>query len=232
MKSTIALTTLLLFSGMASAGTITGGNLLNQSGANQLETWLGLGDLDFTNISDLTHSDTSIKWHNDVHGYTNVISIYDVTYNGNNYLIGGYSAIGHDGSVYQYSDNNFIFNLTIGKYAAVATDLYTRQYAQYDNLSYFATFGGGHDIFGGMNYIGYRNGYSYDSMYGGDQGFSYHKGTTDLFGGTSVGINQFTVNGLESYIFSAASPVPVPAAAWLFGSGLLGLFGFLRRKTA
>lgn len=26
------------------------------------------------------------------------------------------------------------------------------------------------------------------------------------------------------------SPVPVPAAAWLFGSGLLGLFGFSKRK--
>jgi len=28
------------------------------------------------------------------------------------------------------------------------------------------------------------------------------------------------------------SPVPVPAAAWLMGSGLLGLFGLSRRKTA
>ncbi len=28
-----------------------------------------------------------------------------------------------------------------------------------------------------------------------------------------------------------ASPVPVPAAVWLFGSGLLGLIGIARRKT-
>jgi len=27
-----------------------------------------------------------------------------------------------------------------------------------------------------------------------------------------------------------ASPVPVPAAAWLLGSGLVGLFGVKRRK--
>jgi hypothetical protein len=26
------------------------------------------------------------------------------------------------------------------------------------------------------------------------------------------------------------SPVPVPAAAWLFGSGLLGLVGIARRR--
>ena len=29
-----------------------------------------------------------------------------------------------------------------------------------------------------------------------------------------------------------ASPVPVPAAVWLFGSGLIGLAGFARRKKA
>ena len=29
-----------------------------------------------------------------------------------------------------------------------------------------------------------------------------------------------------------ASPVPIPASAWLFGSGLFGLFGIARRKKA
>lgn len=28
------------------------------------------------------------------------------------------------------------------------------------------------------------------------------------------------------------SPVPLPAAAWLFGSAMLGLFGFSRRRRA
>jgi hypothetical protein len=32
--------------------------------------------------------------------------------------------------------------------------------------------------------------------------------------------------------YPAAAPVPVPAALWLFGSGLLGLFGVARRKKA
>ena len=31
---------------------------------------------------------------------------------------------------------------------------------------------------------------------------------------------------------SSVSPVPIPAAVWLFGSGLLGLVGVARRKTA
>ena len=29
-----------------------------------------------------------------------------------------------------------------------------------------------------------------------------------------------------------AAPIPIPAAVWLFGSGLIGLFGFARRKKA
>lgn len=49
-----------------------------------------------------------------------------------------------------------------------------------------------------------------------------------------------TPSGLESYIgtafgeftFAAASPVPVPPAIWLFGSGLLGLVGMARHKKA
>lgn len=32
--------------------------------------------------------------------------------------------------------------------------------------------------------------------------------------------------------FGTASPVPVPAAVWLFGSGLLGLFGFSKKKRS
>lgn len=39
----------------------------------------------------------------------------------------------------------------------------------------------------------------------------------------------WTANGIESYLVTPAA-VPVPAAIWLFGSGLLALFGFMRRR--
>ena len=35
----------------------------------------------------------------------------------------------------------------------------------------------------------------------------------------------------DTNTFAKFSPVPVPAAVWLFGSGLLGLIGIARRKT-
>lgn len=37
--------------------------------------------------------------------------------------------------------------------------------------------------------------------------------------------------GVGSF-FEVANPVPIPAAAWLFGSALLGFFGLSRRKLA
>jgi hypothetical protein len=44
----------------------------------------------------------------------------------------------------------------------------------------------------------------------------------------SVDYSDFT--GENSLVFATATVVPVPAAVWLFGSGLIGLAGFARRK--
>lgn len=58
-----------------------------------------------------------------------------------------------------------------------------------------------------------------------------------MLDGAFIGFNaNFTVDPgsalpVQSYA-GAASVVPVPAAVWLFGSGLLGLVGVARRKTA
>lgn len=45
-------------------------------------------------------------------------------------------------------------------------------------------------------------------------------------------IAGYGVNGGDSAQFAGSSPVPVPAAVWLFGSGLIGLVGVARRKCA
>jgi hypothetical protein len=56
--------------------------------------------------------------------------------------------------------------------------------------------------------------------------------TTDgsSFPADTLGVNiELTSNG-QLIIGSGASQVPVPAAAWLFGSGLLGMVGVARRR--
>ena len=52
---------------------------------------------------------------------------------------------------------------------------------------------------------------------------------------TLVGLNDssVSVNNLSSAVtVTDAAPTPVPAAAWLLGSGLMGLVGMRRRKQA
>lgn len=49
--------------------------------------------------------------------------------------------------------------------------------------------------------------------------------TADDATGQFVGFNT-------SWIIEGVSGIPIPAAAWLFGSGLLGLVGIARRKAA
>jgi hypothetical protein len=128
------------FSSMSGASVITGGDLLDQSGANLLEGYLGTGDLDFTNISNLHGGAPASWWHADVSGYTDVISIYDIYYNGTQMLLGGYSSIGHDGTGATHmlgaANTNFIFNLSTGV-VRYSTNLGVNDHNdQYDDANY------------------------------------------------------------------------------------------------
>jgi len=49
-------------------------------------------------------------------------------------------------------------------------------------------------------------------------GIVSHVGVADCIGEDCVGDREFP------------NPVPIPAAVWLFGSGLIGLVGIARRK--
>jgi len=50
--------------------------------------------------------------------------------------------------------------------------------------------------------------------------------------GTDANGDPVIVNTYTNFKTTLTSPVPVPAAAWLFGSGLLGLAGTARRRFA
>ena len=56
--------------------------------------------------------------------------------------------------------------------------------------------------------------------------FDMYLGRQDYYGSTTLFFNAWAVHDGDI----GASAVPVPAAVWLFGSGLIGLIGVARRK--
>ena len=60
------------------------------------------------------------------------------------------------------------------------------------------------------------------ATYGNGNGANVYEGQYTLSLGKD---GSLTVNG-------GTAPVPLPAAVWLFGSGLMGLLGICRRRTA
>jgi hypothetical protein len=63
-------------------------------------------------------------------------------------------------------------------------------------------------------------------------GFTFADVISDLTDGSlriGMHVQDFSGGGSESFV---NNPVPVPAAVWLFGSGLLGLVGVARRKRS
>lgn len=75
--------------------------------------------------------------------------------------------------------------------------------------------GGGIDDLNGFNFFTTLGGNSFESL-------------NNTFFGEDLNLNQ--INGTWASTVTL-SPVPVPAAVWLFGSGLLGLFGVAKRRT-
>lgn len=58
--------------------------------------------------------------------------------------------------------------------------------------------------------------------------FSFRRITMRFSDGSTA---TTTIDNASQITFGSASVVPVPAAVWLFGSGLLGLLGIARRKA-
>lgn len=214
----------------ANAGTITG-TLLNQAGAANLEGWLGQGDLDWNSIWYGETGATATSWHNAVDGVVGTVSIYSVTHGGQDYLIGGYNSRswGGSGYVHQPELESFIFNLTNPnklQLLGAGENFFGRDgsHAIYNRSDYFATFGGGHDLYGGRNNIGSGGGHAhYLGSYAGD---------SSVYGNVLTNnetLQSFRVNALETYTFSV-SQVPEPGTLAIFGT--ICLVGMVRRRQS
>lgn len=224
------------------AGLIIGGGPLNDSHANQLETWLGVGDQDFTNIwSGTAGVSTAGSFHAAADGAGPTISIYSVTTNfgaGPDMLIGGYTSLSWGGSTgYQSDPTAFIFNLDSLEFQQALGD---PSRSVYRNPNYFPTFGTGHDIFAGIgllatvngsvsfsNFTGYTNSNAYDS----NQGQISVAGDFGAGSGSSgISFSHIAVQTLDVYTFAPAAAVAVPEASGLFLLLIAGTSALLLRR--
>lgn len=205
-----------------------GSSLIGGSEVNQLETWLGQGELTLTKIYTKSLGDTSADFHAAADGRGATFALIEVINNGVSRIVGGYNPLSWNSSgTYSFSNTvadqtAFLFNLTDG--------LLYEQFAPrqtYNHANYGPTFGGGHDLYidtalaGGYANIGHT--YGDNSQFG---QAAYRNAFTGSFDAWSVG-------GLEVFTLSAALITVAEPASWLvFVLGLLALGACrLRRLT-
>jgi hypothetical protein len=194
------------------AATIVGGSaLLTPAHADQLETWLGEGLIQLTNIYTKQTGDTSAAFHAAADGQGRTFSVIEVLgqdFNGQPQLIGGYnpqswqSAGGFTITAADALRTAFLFNLSTGE---IQRQNLNAQPGRGDvqtlnEAGRGPTFGFGSDIFvnGDMN-----SGYAVNYSYGGTEF------TNDILAGIQGSHEPLQFGRLEVF---KITPVPEPTA--------------------
>lgn len=239
LKKVIPLTIAALFvlPTFANAGVIDNKSvLLDEDGAELLEGWLGQGDLDWTQVWYGEAGATSQSWHDAVDDVDPTVSIYKMSFQGNDYIVGGYTDISWEPDV-NYVDgykigqsNSFIFNLQTEKKFD-----HSRKGEINSSKRNFATFGQGYDLYGGRDVLGENYGSNYVSSYK-----EYYFSDSDSNGITGKSFRNsgqnFVVMALETFTFNVAgtqtivNDVSVSCGFGLMSLGLLGAGAVSSRK--
>lgn len=203
---------------------VNGGQLLTQTYADQLATWLGQGDLSLTNIfSSAPVANGSGLFHAAADAQGPTFSVIQTNLG----LVGGYNPQSWSSiSNYNITTTNnlrtaFIFNLSINtllpQILLNMANFDAGQYQTYNYSQYGPAFGGGHDLVINNNTLG--SGYAYSFSYGNGQNGA------NIFGISSSSITTFTVSRVEAYTFtvSPTNGVPEPATLLPASAGLLFL---------
>ncbi len=225
----LCLSLLGLSLGAAQAHIIVGGSdLLSLADVGTLAGWLEEGPLQLENIFSTNNDGTkaAVDFHAACDGKGRTFSIYSVTKDGSDYIIGGYNPQSWNSTEgWHITDaledrTAFIFNLT--------TDVYQGQHAEaplshgiyqtYNDASSWARFGS-YDIYSSQT----------SAMPNVATQFSYGSGTYDvnILGGTGAQGTTFTTNRLEVFTISA---VPEPSIGLLLLAGIVPLGVIYRRR--
>ncbi|HWA24954.1 MAG TPA: PEP_CTERM-anchored TLD domain-containing protein [Lacunisphaera sp.] len=193
-------------------------NLLSSANETQLESWLGQGDLDFTNIFTKVLGDgqNATNFHGAVDNKGPTFVLMSVYGDGGvasrpdlpSQIIGGYDPLSWSTNGLDMSDagqTGFIFNLTSSEFRAQIGG------GTYNHFAWGPTFGHLGDI---TTYFGLENGYASNGSY-------FSGGTNDSITlGSGLGTSSYFIASLEVYTFSPVPSSNVPDAA-----GTLGLLG-------
>ena len=216
--------------------------LLLPADQTQLETWLGSGPWQFTQIFRSVHGDgqTGQELHTAVDGMGPTFTLASVTRGDHTYLVGGYDPLSWNSS----GDYNlkppfgtapgtaFIFNLT--------TDVIQNEnntasgYYQTLNVAPMGpVFGLSFDLALGNDYAGNASADLLDI--GSTFAASYGNSNIDILGNANLRgtYDPFVINVLEVYTFGpATSSVPDGGStAAMLGLAILGLTPFCRRRN-
>ena len=231
MKSFLAV--LLLCVPLSAGSIVTGGQLLNQTNANQLAAWLGQGDLTFTNVFSSAPSGTgAAAFHTAVDGIGPTFILIQTSLG----LVGGYDPVswgspvngaytldptnaGRTAFIYNLSTSTLFSQLLVGQNDP--TNNNAGQYQTFNFLPYGPTFGGGHDLTVNASDLG--SGFSFSYSYGN----GYFQ--PNLFG--QIDQTNFTITRVEAFTFAQTSATPEPATFALCG-GVLAVLGMVRRRRA
>ena len=217
-------------------------SLLTTADQAQLETWLGTGNLTFTNIYTLAAGDTTADFHAAVDGMGPTITLMQIYGNGgyagvadiSTQIVGGYDPLSWSSSGgynTPASRDGFIFNLSFGFDTIQDQNAlpYQGQFQTYNSAVLGPTFGAGFDLVAGDQFGGVLGnlGYGFADQY------SYGGGLqTIVYGGGNLGnLDVFNVSAIEVYTFAPAqSGVPdASGTIGLLGGALAGLAALRRR---
>ncbi|MEX2140634.1 MAG: PEP_CTERM-anchored TLD domain-containing protein [Pirellulales bacterium] len=221
----------------AEAGTIVGGStLLTASDLDQLETWLGEGELTLTNIFTASDGDglTSTHFHTRVDNQGRTFVVLEVKANSayssergtrdhERQIIGGYNPLSWDSHGHYHTNPTnagrtaFLFNLNNDVKYDQKQDASAGNYGSYQTVGHEIhgpTFGGGHDLYvssdltsGYTRHWSYGPGFDTDDILT-DDGY-FHEGR--MFG------------TIEVFTIAQQQASPVPEASSLIAWSIVGL---------